>query len=127
MSNYIVYHNPDKMAFPASESDLTVLTNKTVSHNVCGSTIWLIKSEGRPRQFYLVLNFVADVVESGEDEGFRTRVRGEHGHKFDPMIRIDDQPWFEELKRRQGNFSFGFSSINDDRVIAGLEALVSQR
>ena len=101
-----------------------MLTNKTVSQNVCGSTIWLITAEGRPRQFYLVLNFVADVVESGEGEGFRTRIRGEHGHKFDPMIRIDDQPWFTEFKRQQGNFSFGFSSINDDRVVAGLEALV---
>ena len=127
MSNYIVYHNPDKMPFPASESTLAVLTNKAVSQSVCGSTIWLITGEGRPRQFHLVLNFVANVVESGKDEGFHTRVRGERGHKFDPMIRIDDQPWFGEFKRRQGNFSFGFSSINDDRVVAGLEALVSQR
>jgi hypothetical protein len=125
MSHYIVYHNPDKMPFPASESALTVLTNKTVSQNVCGSTIWLITGEGRPRQFYLVLNFIADVVESGEDEGFRTRVRGEHGHKFDPMVRIDDQAWFGQLKRRQGNFAFGFNSINDDRVVAGFETLVS--
>ena len=126
MSNYIVYHNPAKMPFPASESAFAVLTNKTVSQNVCGSTVWLITGDYRPRQFYLVLNFVADVVESGEKEGFRTRVRGEHGHKFDPMIRIDDQPWFGEFKRRQGNFSFGFSPISDDRVIAGLEDLVNR-
>ena len=126
MSNYIVYHNPDKMPFPASESAFAVLTNKTVSQNVCGSTIWLITGDCRPRRFYLVLNFIADVVESGKDDGFRTRIRGEHGHKFDPKIRIDDQPWFPEFKRRQGNFSFGFSPIGDDRVIAGLEEFVNR-
>ena len=57
---------------------------------------------------------------------FAPAFAGSIGHKFDPMIRIDDQPWFGEFKRRQGNFSFGFSPISDDRVIAGLEELANR-
>jgi hypothetical protein len=126
MNNYIVYHNPDERGFPANESDFSILTNKAAPRDVSGSTIWLITGEGRPREFFLALKFVATAVESGEDEGFRTRISGEHGQRFDPMIRIDDQPWFAEFKRRRANFSLGFGEIKDLNVVAGLERLAAR-
>src|SRR5213080_1431177 len=101
MSNYIVCHNPDQRGFPANQSDLSILTNKAAPRDVCGSTIWLITGAGKPRRFFLALKFVADEVRSGEDEGFRTRISGEHGRRFDPMVRLDGEPWFAEFKRQR--------------------------
>jgi hypothetical protein len=123
MSNYIVYHNPDQRGFTANRSDFSILTNKTAPRDVCGSTIWLITGEGKPRQFFLALKFVADEVQSGEDEGFRTRISGEHGQRFDPMVRLDGETWFAEFKRQRANFSLGFGEIKDPEIIAGLERL----
>jgi hypothetical protein len=101
-----------------------VLTNKSTS-NVAGSRIWLITGEGQPRKYFLVLWFLADVVESGEDEGFKTRVAGEHGQRFDPMIPLDDEEWFLEFKRTRANFSLGFSPINESLFVEGFERLIA--
>lgn len=125
MSDYIVYHNPDRRQFPASEvTKFVVLTDKSAS-GVVGNRVWLITGEGQPRRYFLVLWFIADIVESGEDEGFRTRIAGGRGHKFDPMIPLDDEEWFQELKRTRANFSLGFGPMNESMFVEGFERLVA--
>ena len=46
------------------------------------------------------------------------------GREFDRWleqpVRIDGEPWFDELKRVTGNFAFGLQRINDTRVSQGL-------
>ena len=39
------------------------------------------------------------------------------------MIELNDQDWFEEFKKSQGNFAFGLQRISDERFIRGLEEL----
>ena len=126
MSHYIVYHNPDSMGYPASEiTGFSVVTDKPAPPDLEGSTIWLLTGQGTPRRYYLVQRFTADRIESGEDQGFRTRVAAETGDHFHPMIRIDEEEWFRDFLRSQGNFSFGLQRISDDRFITGLEEVAS--
>ena len=122
MSHYVVYHNPKVMDNPASEIvGFSVVTDKPAPLDLQGSTIWLLTGEGTPRRYYLVQRFTADRIEPGEDQGFRTRVAADTGDRFRPMIRIDEEEWFRDFLRSQGNFAFGLQRISDDRFIRGLE------
>jgi hypothetical protein len=127
MSHYVVYHNPDAMGYPASDvTGFSVVTDKSAPSDSQGSTIWLLTGEGTPRQYYLVQRFGADRIESGADQGFRTRIAADTGDHFRPMIRIDEEEWFRDFQRSQGNFSFGLQRVNDDRFIKGLEEVASR-
>jgi len=126
MRNFIAYHNPDAMGYPASEIDtLSVMTNKAPSH-AQGSRVWLITGEGRPRSFSLCGYFIVDAVEPSYDSRFQTCNRGNAGSLFDSMPCLDAEPWFDEFKRSQGNFSLRFQPITDQRFIAGLEEVASR-
>ena len=121
MAEVIVYHNPDSMGYPASQVvEPVILTNKRVSKDAVGDRIWLITGDGKPRKFFLRGFFIATNVESGEEEGFRTRVMGVNEHFFSPMIELKGA-WFEDLKRSQGNFAFGYQVVTEGRFVQGLE------
>ncbi|MBK9173227.1 MAG: hypothetical protein IPM28_09515 [Chloracidobacterium sp.] len=124
MKDFVVYHNPNAMGYPAGEHpELTVLTNKRVS-DVIGDRVWLLTGEGKPRKFFLCAWFFIDHIDSGEDEGFATCISGTTGRKFDPMIPIDkNAEWFHDLKQEQGNFAWGFSKIKSEAAIGELEKL----
>jgi hypothetical protein len=123
----IVYHNPDKMPYPATEvTEPGILTNKRVSRNAVGDRIWLLTGEGNPRRFFLRAVFTATDVESGEEHGFRTHIFGKKGKFFQPMIELTDEDWFQDLKRSQGNFAFGYQPITDLRFVRGLESVVAR-
>lgn len=125
MKDVIVYHNPDAMGYAASEvTDPVIVTNKRVSSEAIGDRIWLITGEGQPRRYYLCGYFNATEVEPAEDEGFRTRVRGEHTHFTRKMIAISDEEWFPDLRRSQGNFAFGYQVIKEPRFVQGLEEAI---
>jgi hypothetical protein len=121
MADVIVYHNPDSMGYSASEVvEPVILTNKRVSKDAAGDQIWLITGEGKPRKFFLRGVFTARTVEPGDEEGFRTRVMGVNERFFSPMIELKGA-WFEDLKRSQGNFAFGYQVVTDGHFIQGLE------
>lgn len=127
MPHYIVYHNPDSMGHTAGEiSGFSVVTNKPAGPDVQGSTIWLITGEGTPRRYYLVQRFTADSIESGEDEGFATKISSETGEHFSPMLPLDDEDWFADFRRSVANFSLGLQRISDERFIKGLEEVASR-
>jgi len=126
MKDFIVYHNPDSMGYPVTKHEsLSVLTNKRVS-DVVGDRVWLLSGEGHPRSYFLCAWFYIDQVDSGEDDGFVTCLRGETGKSFDPMIPIDrDDAWFRDFRAAQGNFAFGFNLIKDITSIKKLEELAN--
>ncbi len=127
MSHYVAYHNPDSMNYTAEEiTGFGVLTNKSPRADLQGSTIWLITGQGKPRRYSLAQRFTADIVESGEDEGFATRIAAQAGDRFSPMLPLDDEDWFADLKRTVANFSLGLQRITDERFIRGLEEVASR-
>lgn len=121
MKDFVVYHNPDVMGGEASTvSPVSVVTNKNVG-NVIGDRVWLLTGEGSPRQFYIRSYFIISTIEPGTDQGFNTRLSGETGKVFDPMIEIGTKDWFADFRQQQGNFAFGFQPINDPNFVEALE------
>lgn len=128
MKDFVVYHNPDSMGQKAGKAkQLCVLTNRRVAADVVGDRVWLLTGEGSPRNYYLVFWFFIDEVVSGRAEGFETMIRGNVGEAFDPMIPIDkNAEWFQEFKRDQGNFAWGFSPITRIETVERLEMLIKR-
>ena len=53
----------------------------------------------------------------------------EHGpgeRYFHPRIALTDEAWFEDFKRSQGSFAFGFHPIRDTRFVRALEAVAER-
>lgn len=121
MKDFVVYHNPDSMGVDVRiVNPFVIVTNKPAGNDVVGRRVWLLTGEGRPRSFFLRSYFIVDQVETGV-EGFQTKLSGSNGRVYEPMIELDQQNWFDELKKTQGNFAFGVQPISDGRVIRGLE------
>ncbi len=125
MKDFVVYHNAKRMGYPASDVDvLSIVTNKPAS-GAKGGRVWLVTG-GKPKQFWLRGIFTVDSVGRSDHLKYRTAVSGSAGELFDPMLRLDEEPWFDGFKYSQGNFAFGFRPINDPAVIAGLLAVVGR-
>ena len=125
MRDYIVYHNPDRMGYPASDVNvLGIVTNKSAA-DAQGARVWLI-TRGKPKQFWLRGIFIVDSIERSLHPKFKTRVGGSAGALFNPMLRLDEEPWFDEFKYEQGNFAFGFQPINNPVAVKGLQAVADR-
>jgi hypothetical protein len=125
MKDYVVYHNPDAMGFELTTSDnRSIVTDKTVG-DVRGNRVWLLTGKDTPRTFLLHSYFFVDDIEPGDDDGFRTRLIGT-GRVFDPMPVLNYEDWFDDFKKNQGNFAFGFQHIKDRRFIEGLETVADR-
>lgn len=123
MTDYVVYHNPDVMGYGALDVDnLSIYTNKDPG-NVIGSRVWLLTGEGSPRRFLLRATFLVSEVGRSDRPQFRTRVFGKAGTFMHPMPVLNDEPWFIQFKKSQGNFAFGFQPISESDAVAGLHAL----
>jgi hypothetical protein len=111
--DFVVYHNPKKMYGDVESIDaLSIVTDKRIA-DPYGDRVWLLSGRGSPRTFVLRSWFIVDSVESGSDDGYETKLSGKSGEVFDPVIELNREPWFEDFKREQGNFGFGFNRIND--------------
>jgi hypothetical protein len=120
MKDFVVYHNPKKMGYPASKVDvLSIVTNKSGS-GAKGARVWLITGEGKPMRFSLRGIFTVDAVGLSDHPKYKIEVSGSAGRLFDPMPAIDQEEWFPAFKHTQGNFAFGFQPIGDLRVVKGL-------
>ena len=125
MKDFLVYHNPDVMGIDVTKmSPLSIVTNKPVTADVKGNRVWLLTASGRPRTFLLRSCFIVDQVDQNVD-GFQTKLSGATGQVFDPMIELNDEKWFGDFKKSQGNFAFGLQRIQDERFILGLEQLAA--
>jgi hypothetical protein len=126
VSDFLVYHNPDTMKYSAREiTGLSIVTNKPAT-GVKGARVWLITGEGKPRTYYLCGHFFADEVGPSPQKGFRTRVAGSRGLLIRKWPVLNDEPWFPDFRRGQGNFAFGLQPIADRVVIRELERIAKQ-
>jgi len=81
--------------------------------------------EGTPKRYSLCYWFTADGKESGDFQGYQYHVIGTNGERFIPPIPLNDQAWFPEFRRSQGNFAFGLSPITQTEFIEALTQLAS--
>jgi Domain of unknown function (DUF3883) len=130
MRHFLVYHNPDAMGYSLSEDSdeepvFSIVTNKSV-RTLLGNRIWLITGEGRPRKYYLYETFIVDAIDWDEEIPYTNIAKGTEGQHFRPMIRLDDQPWFDVFRRSQGNFAFGLQAIKNPLLINALSDAVSR-
>lgn len=128
MTDYVQYHNSEKMGVSCLEfspdGDFGIATNKRVSEKIIGSRIWLIGGIDKPRKYYLCYNFIVDdIVEIDDDFGFE--VCGEQGQFFQPPIFLNDFPWFKDFLKSQASFSLGLQRI-DERFVRELEKIAAQ-
>ncbi len=125
MKDFVVYHNPDAMAESVKDVNaFEIVTNKKVV-DVYGDRVWLLTGEGSPRRFLLRSHFIVDQMDSGGE--FATRLSGRVGRAFDPMIELNNEEWFDEFKKSQGNFAFGLQRVKDQRFVHGLEGVADRR
>ena len=124
MTDYIAYHNPKTMGYPASDvEEFKVLTSKPVQGAI-GHRVWLLTREGARRPSYrLVLQFIAERIEQADDPTFKWKITASTGRKFRPMPRLNQEEWWSELMRRTGRFGFGCQPVTEERIIRGLERL----
>ena len=126
MKDYLVYHNPDRMGYPASEVDvLSIVTNRSAT-GAKGARVWLITGESKPRKYSLRGFFTVDRIEKSDNPEFKIAVSGTAGALFQPMPVLENEDWFPEFKHGQGNFAFGFQPINDPRYVQGLLAVAKR-
>lgn len=124
MQNFVVYHNQDVMGYPVLDVErLAIYTNKR-KNDAVGGRVWLITGEGKPRQYKLRSTFIVDAVTASDQPDFGARVTGKEGHLFHPMPSLNAAPWFDQFRKKQGNFAFGFQPINDFFVEEGLQTLL---
>jgi len=101
------------MGYECGESGyehMIMLTNKPVRH-LTGNTVWLIAGKYKPRRYYLCATFVVDDIGPTNKAGFRFFASGRKGTRFKPLLAIDEEPWFDEFRRSQANFSLGVREI----------------
>ncbi|MBK8302047.1 MAG: HNH endonuclease [Chloracidobacterium sp.] len=123
-SDFVVYHNPDVMGYSATAAQpLSVVTNKPAG-SALGGRVWLITGQGNPRKYYVRSWFIVDDISSGKDRGFETRLTGTTGEVYDPLIPIEMGDWWDDFRKSQGNFAFGFSPIKSSETIKHLESLI---
>ncbi len=125
MRHFIQYHNPDNHGqFKSSKLEGRIVTNKSVDRLV-GDTVWLISKENESAQYVLCDSFIVDEIAANNSGKFKNLARGKQGYWFSKPIRIDREPWFEELFAATGHFGFGLQAIRDVTIVHGLESVAS--
>lgn len=126
MRHYVQYHNPDKFGqFRPNNRNFGIVTNKFFE-DLRGSTVWLVSRQGKPPLYVLCERFLVEEVGPNLKGALRYYAKASHGRSFDPPRRIDDQPWFELLRKLTGDFAFGLQPLNDKTVVQGLIEVASK-
>ena len=122
MTDWVQYHNPAKNPPLDHETDdYGIYTRKPVGSVQLGDRVWVVTSAGdRPKQYQLAGWFDVAAVEANLPADDNV-VSGTRGQFYRDGRRIDQEPWFAEFLRTQGNFGRGFSSIADRKIIDGLK------
>lgn len=111
MRHFVQYHNPERMGVHEPDDRFGIQTDKPVN-KLLGDRVWLITSEaGKPRKYSVCETFVVDSVDRNPDGPLKHLALGSSGKVFDPMIRMDEAPWFKPFLRRHANFSTGLTEI----------------
>lgn len=133
MSDYIAYHNSEKMGHEYGHNEgepWAFSTNKTKNflNNAIGQRLWVItgsRGVGKTRAYGLAGVYTPSEVVRGNVH-FKFQIRGNRGTAFEPRIDVMTLPWFRKLVREH-RLSFGVSRVKDKRIIAGLESIFGAR
>lgn len=111
MLHYIAYHNRQRMQLFSSPYEL--YTNKNPK-DLTGSTVWGIEGIGKShKDFYLVHTFMVKEVRASPHPEFKIAAYGDpqNGYEFSPHIHLNEFEWFQDLKKKMGNFGFGLQRL----------------
>lgn len=136
--HYLGYHTIDTMsyAFDRAETFTLVTSNENEALEVSfhsdpsrNGFIWVIegRKEKGKRIYYLREIFKPSSKASaaraenyeGAKKKFQYKLSGE-GKEFSPGIILNDEEWFSEFKRRNGNFGFGLRKLTDADIVSSL-------
>ena len=73
---------------------------------------------------------MAELLRPAHETEFSSEIVGTLGKFFDPMLRIPDERWFSEFRKKMGNFAW-FGEITNPEVVrrlgmvAGLHTLAA--
>jgi hypothetical protein len=129
MNNYVAYHSTEVMGYEYGQGKRTgefgFLSRKSRTYldKAIGCDVWVVtgtRDKARRMIYRLAAVYQPDAV---REHGDRFRVVGKRGRIFKPPVVLNDLPWFQTLLREQNRFSFGFSRIQSEVVIAALRGL----
>jgi hypothetical protein len=125
MRHMIQLHNTEKEGYRPSDLGpaeidgkkcATIYTRKRLrEETVQGNRVWVIRTDGTPRSYFLCYTFIVDKMDKTENPFC---VYGHEGiTSFEPEIPLDHRVgWFKHLYERMNNFSLGFSFLLDEEV-----------
>lgn len=97
---------------------------KTKLDNSLNQKVWLISGErikGK-MEYKLCACYVPTEIEPTEDDdGYWVSGKG---RGLQPHLEISQYPWFDLLRKEQGNFGFGLNEIQNEVVIQNIKSLV---
>lgn len=126
MSDYVVYHNCEKMndwlTDDSGESEtgwqFSILTSKDTS-KLEGHTVWLIKGtyEGNKKRKSYYLRSKFKVEDFDINPGDDNYAYSNEGEDYQEQICLNKhEPWFSAFRHRMANFSLGLQKLSDEDV-----------
>jgi len=127
MSDFIGYHSVERMGRdyqPTEQFHFFSSKPESFLRSAIGSRVWVIVGtrEGARTSYRLAGMFTPSEVQP-ESDGYG--ILGT-GTPFRPAFDVTASPWFAELLREQNNFSFGFSRIRGESIVAELQRLLHE-
>jgi hypothetical protein len=122
MKHYVSYHNAEKMGYTFEESDPFSVGTKKKIDRIVGGKVWSIAGVGQPRKYFLGACFIVDDVRPSDQAEFDWCAGGKGGQIFNPLVPLNNLPWFAAFLESQNHFSLGLQVIKED-FAEELEAL----
>jgi hypothetical protein len=128
MKDYVVYEHPERMVYTATGVDSLAIALKKAASATRGGRVWVIAGARKPRTFSLRSVLHIDSGDRSTRQRYKNAGTARAAYQlFDPMLPLDDEPWFPEFKRVHRNFNFGYRAIKNPRFVRGLIRVVSAR
>lgn len=127
--HFVAYHSTELMGYELGKGRTAEVRAffsrkpRTFLEKALGADVWAIcgTRDASKRLIYrLVFKYTPSEIRD-LDGGFS--IRGKDGLTFKPPVVLNELDWFQDLLRAQNKFSFGFSRIHGDHIIAALDSL----
>ena len=123
MRHFVQYHNLQKQK-PLDVTERVNIFTKKSARELVGNRVWLISGKGKPVAYELCGTFVVTEVEETSDHKVAW---GSNEKWLEDPPRINDQPWFLDIKRVAGNFGLGLQEVTKhSAIVSGLEQVYAE-